>query len=343
MRQHFVVGWVVGWVVASMACGDRAPSSPPDAAAGTDAGVTSDAAPDAYVIPAPPVTENGTLRLEIADSVAGTLVATDPNGQPLTYSIVSQPTSGTISSFDPATGTFTYTSTSLVPGSDSFTFQANDGALDAPTPGVITITVDPAVFTGTYSVAGVTDNGAACSPFSIRVGQAPAYFDVNQHSVSCGNTTYNFTAYRSSSSASASLLSFSRSQFVSGCGTVTQQFRIERTLTGFTYQNTTHTPCFGIGTHVITGTATRTPIAYLFAEGTLAHGSKLQGSTSTQTLTLRNAGRPSATAIAFTGPMAPFGFTGGAFPGTGGTCAETLAGLSTCTISIDMSTAALGS
>jgi hypothetical protein len=347
--------WV--WVVVSLACSDPK-GAPPDASSSDDADTGDgsldaaiDAPLDAFVIPIPPATSNGTLRLEIAESATSALVATDPNGDTLTYSIVTQPTSGTVS-VDPATGAFTYTSTTLVPGSDSFTFQVNDGTADAPTPGSISITIEPALFTGQYAVTGITDNGVTCADSSVRVGHAvtqgptAGYFDVSQHSVSsCGSTSYNYDPYRGATAGNvtASVMAFSRSESVSGCGTVTQQFRIERTLTGFTYRNVTNVPCFGVGTHTVLGTMTRTPIAYLFGEGTLTYGNRMQGSTATLPLKLRNVGRLGATAITVTGPMAPFAFTGATFPGTGGDCTDTVAGLSSCTINIDLATTMLGS
>jgi hypothetical protein len=56
--------------------------------------------------------------------------ATDPDGDPLTYSIVRQPTRGTLS-FDATTGTFQYVGTGSPSETDSVTFAASDGLSQA--------------------------------------------------------------------------------------------------------------------------------------------------------------------------------------------------------------------
>jgi hypothetical protein len=70
---------------------------------------------------------------------AGSVVATDADTAPasVTYSIVTGPAHGTLSSFNAATGAFTYSSSSNYNGPDSFTFQANDGTLTGNTATVI--------------------------------------------------------------------------------------------------------------------------------------------------------------------------------------------------------------
>jgi hypothetical protein len=57
-----------------------------------------------------------------------TLSATDVEGSALTYTIVVGPTHGTLSGVAP---TVTYTPAANYNGPDSFTFKANDGALDS--------------------------------------------------------------------------------------------------------------------------------------------------------------------------------------------------------------------
>ena len=67
-----------------------------------------------------------------------TLTATDPEGDPLTYSIVTGPSNGTLSGTTP---NVTYTPASDYTGSDSFTFKANDGNADSNT-ATVSITVN---------------------------------------------------------------------------------------------------------------------------------------------------------------------------------------------------------
>jgi hypothetical protein len=57
-----------------------------------------------------------------------TLTATDAEGSPLTYTVVTQPTHGTLTGTAPA---LTYTPAANYNGPDSFTFKANDGTVDS--------------------------------------------------------------------------------------------------------------------------------------------------------------------------------------------------------------------
>src|SRR5262249_59396928 len=56
------------------------------------------------------------------------LLASDPDGDPLTFTIVGGPSHGTLSG---SGATRTYTPNPGYVGPDSFTFKANDGALDS--------------------------------------------------------------------------------------------------------------------------------------------------------------------------------------------------------------------
>ena len=335
-------------LLAVVACGGD--SKQPDAGVGGDAG--SDAAqPDTPPMPLPPAAMDGAIALEVGATATGMMQASDPNGDALTFSIVTQPTKGTLT-FDATTGAFTYVATTLVAGTDIFTFQVSDGTANAPTPGTIAVTLQPVLFTGYWQLTNVQDNGAACSDASFRFGHAtaqnpdPGYFAVSQRTIRCGSTTWNLTAAQqniTSTNVTDAVVNFSRAQYVSGCGTVTDTFRLERKLTGFEFTETTSTPCFGIGTHVITATATRTEIAYLFVNPTaIAFGNAYQGDpVASRTVTLRNVGRVAAASFAVAAPTAPFIFEGGTYPGTTGTCGAQLAGLASCTLALSMSTAAL--
>jgi hypothetical protein len=70
-----------------------------------------------------------------------TLTGTDVDGNPLTYSVMTQPTYGTLSGTAP---NLTYTPTAGYTGPDSFTFTVYDGAL-ASAPATVSITVTPPV------------------------------------------------------------------------------------------------------------------------------------------------------------------------------------------------------
>ncbi len=90
------------------------------------------------VVPAsPPTAEPQCVTTPKNTSVPITLTGTDTDGDPLTYSIVTGPTHGTLSGTAP---NLTYTPAAGYTGPDSFTFTANDGNVDS-TPAQVSITV----------------------------------------------------------------------------------------------------------------------------------------------------------------------------------------------------------
>jgi len=104
--------------------------------------------PDAYN-----VTFHGTLNVA-APGVLGN--DTDADGPGLTAILVSTTTQGSLT-FN-ADGSFSYTHTGLAPGTDSFTYKANDGSLDS---NVTTVTITIANQT---PVAGMTHSLAWAIP-----------------------------------------------------------------------------------------------------------------------------------------------------------------------------------
>jgi hypothetical protein len=99
------------------------------------------AADDGYQVPA------GT-------ALSGAVRATDPDGDPLTFSLVSGPTLGRLESFDATSGAFLYVSAE--PGMDSFSFRASDGRVSSGT-GRITLTVTASP--GTVDALAATAHG----------------------------------------------------------------------------------------------------------------------------------------------------------------------------------------
>ena len=79
----------------------------------------------------PPVSNNGNL-LVVQNSVASTLLsATDVDKDPLTYTIVTNGSRGTVTYLNPQTGAFIYKPAKDATGLDTFTFKANDGKADS--------------------------------------------------------------------------------------------------------------------------------------------------------------------------------------------------------------------
>lgn len=91
----------------------------------------------------PPVASDGTASVTAGASVSGTLSATDPDGDSLTYSTVTTGTKGTAQITNTGTGAYTYTANVGSSETDTFTFKANDGFVDSNV-ATITVTITPA-------------------------------------------------------------------------------------------------------------------------------------------------------------------------------------------------------
>jgi hypothetical protein len=87
-----------------------------------------------------PAAQDQSMRAATSLPAAGTLVGTDEDGDPVSFAIATQPANGTVV-LDAATGGFTYSATANFEGTDSFTYQANDGFADSP-PATVTLSVN---------------------------------------------------------------------------------------------------------------------------------------------------------------------------------------------------------
>jgi hypothetical protein len=79
----------------------------------------------------PPVANNQVVNVIQDNQTPITLTATDPDNNPLSYSIVAQALHGTVAPIGPGTASRTYTPNTGYLGPDSFTFKANDGTVDS--------------------------------------------------------------------------------------------------------------------------------------------------------------------------------------------------------------------
>ncbi len=86
-----------------------------------------------------PVANDQTVTLNEDETSPITLIASDANGDALTYQIVTGPSHGTLNGSAPD---LTYTPSQNYNGSDTFTFKANDGSLDSNT-ATITLSIQP--------------------------------------------------------------------------------------------------------------------------------------------------------------------------------------------------------
>jgi len=90
-----------------------------------------------------PTAANGTVTTAEDTAVTGTLVGTDPDSDPLTYSLVHQATKGTATITNASTGAFSYVPNSNQSGKDVFAYKVNDGGQDSNI-AVVTITINAA-------------------------------------------------------------------------------------------------------------------------------------------------------------------------------------------------------
>lgn len=100
-----------------------------------------------------PVANSDSITLDKDTSMAVTLSATDADGDALTYTVVTAPANGTLSGTAPG---LTYTPNAGYTGSDSFTFKANDGAVDSNL-ATISITVQAQQTDSTVPLVSATD------------------------------------------------------------------------------------------------------------------------------------------------------------------------------------------
>jgi len=88
-----------------------------------------------------PTADDQSVTTSQDTAVSITLTGSDVDGDSITFAIVAGPSSGTLSNFDSSTGVVTYTTNGGFFGSDSFTFNVNDGLVDSNT-ATISITVE---------------------------------------------------------------------------------------------------------------------------------------------------------------------------------------------------------
>ncbi len=104
----------------------------------------------------PPVANNQAITVNKNTQQAITLTATDPNNDPLTYTVVTQPAHGTLTGTAP---NLNYNPDTDYVGADSFTFKANDGTTDSNTATVSMTVEDVSSCTTILPISGVTASG----------------------------------------------------------------------------------------------------------------------------------------------------------------------------------------
>jgi Bacterial Ig domain len=111
----------------------------------------------------PPIASDNSFSVTAGGSVSDTLSATDPDSEPITYSIVTIGAKGTAVLDNASTGAFTYTANANTSGDDTFTFKVTDNRGLESNVATITIAIDPVSACAvdvTSSVAPVKGKGA---------------------------------------------------------------------------------------------------------------------------------------------------------------------------------------
>jgi hypothetical protein len=104
----------------------------------------------------PPVANNQAITVNKNTQQAITLTATDPNNDPLTYTVLTQPAHGTLTGTAP---NLNYNPDTDYVGADSFTFKVNDGSVDSNTATVSITVEDVSSCTTILPISGVTASG----------------------------------------------------------------------------------------------------------------------------------------------------------------------------------------
>src|SRR5205085_1070291 len=119
-----------------------------------------------------PVANDASVSTAEDTVLAGSVAGTDVDADALTYSVVSGPVHGTLTSFDSATGAYTYTPAANYNGGDSFTFKANDGKVDSNI-ATVSLTVTPG------NDAPLANNGSASTAEDTALAGSVAATDVD--------------------------------------------------------------------------------------------------------------------------------------------------------------------
>jgi len=104
-----------------------------------------------------PIAKPQNVATKYQTAKAITLVGTDVDGDPLTYTVTAQPLHGTLTGVAP---NVTYTPAAGFAGKDSFMFKVNDGKLDST---AATVSINVTITLTGLKVTGITQTGATVS------------------------------------------------------------------------------------------------------------------------------------------------------------------------------------
>ena len=143
---------------------------------GTDTGTTTNTAPTANNLTA-------TTTANLSTTI--TLTGSDADGDTLTYSIASQPAHGTVTL---SGAKATYKPTSNYTGSDSFSYQVNDGTASSSA-ATVSITVNASTVVQPSPTGKVNDSGVTTCADCAYTSTGAANGHTGNNDVSCALTT----------------------------------------------------------------------------------------------------------------------------------------------------------
>ena len=284
-----------------------------------------------------------TFTVSYSGGISATTVASSGLAAPYTFKGGSYPgTGGTCGTTIAANCTVvvTYTPTAAVVSSGNMILTYNDGLTAAQT-----------------SSRSLSGTGAAPATLAISLSDT---YDFGTHAVSSAtDTTFTVTygggvlATAVSETTLAAPFAFKGGTFPGTGGTcsatisATCSIVVTYTPTTSVTSGKTITLSFNDGTgtqtstRIISGTGAAAAVLTLSDGVTYNFGTLATGTSTDKTFTVTWSGGVGASSMSASGLSAPFTFKGGAYPGTGGTCAATLAS-GTCTIVVNYSPTAVG-
>jgi len=204
---------------------------------------------ETYTINLPPVANNQSITTNENIPLAITLTATDPEGNPLTYIVVSVPVHGALSGTAP---NLTYTPSTNYSGPDSFTFKANDGTSDSNI-ATVSITVTP--------LWSLTINISPPGSGTVTKNPDKASYGNNEQVTLTANpaTGYNFSSWSGCTSVNGNTCSVTMSSNKTVTATFNQSPVVNYTLS---------LAKTGNGSVKVNGTSQALPWSGQFASGT---------------------------------------------------------------------------
>ncbi len=119
----------------------------------------------------PPVAADLALTTFVDTPVGATLSGADPDGDALSYHIVTLPSLGILGGPHPTTGEFVYTPDPFVTGTDTFTFAVSDGEFMSA-PATVTVTILPLLYQ-TFAAHVVANDEWFTTLWVTNAGDAP--------------------------------------------------------------------------------------------------------------------------------------------------------------------------